>query len=356
MIWLNKIATYEIGQGVIAGGAAAADGADGGGARPRHVKVDDSLKPEKLTPEFTPAEFEALKRELNTYFEANRLTEQEVLQSERRSRLDHCLGTHFTRWLFREKDQNSAIFGAGGCLAALDEEFRRLYPMFARRKQFFSMTPDRGEDFKAFCMRLREVGDMCDLSNMREEDCYVIKYHTACNDKGLKQQLIANTGRNLRVLDTVIDGYFAAKAGDRMTSESGRVLKAGNQRGRQQDRNRSKSPGDRKQGPCFGCGIDNYIKRDCHHKNTKCAVCNGVGHLPKHSTCPQNKHAKRSGKSQTPGPSPRTAKVEQQEKGESSGYEVWPPMMPPVPQGAEHANMLRMASSTPRSCSSKIVY
>ena len=140
------------------------------------------------------------------------------IRAERRSRLDNCLGTHFTRWLFREKDQNSAIFGASGCLAGLDEEFKRLYLMFARRKQFFSMTPDRGEDFR---MRLREVGDMCDLSNMREDDCYVIKYHTACNDEGLKQQLIANTGRNLRALDTVIIAYFAAKAGDRMTHEPG---------------------------------------------------------------------------------------------------------------------------------------
>ena len=49
---LNRITTYEIGQGVVAGGAAvAADRADGGGARARQVKVDDSLKPEKLTPE-----------------------------------------------------------------------------------------------------------------------------------------------------------------------------------------------------------------------------------------------------------------------------------------------------------------
>ena len=307
--------------------------------------MDDSLQPEKLTPEFTPAEFESWKRELNTYFEANRLNEQEVSQPERRSRLDHCLGTHFTRWLYREKDQNSAIFGARGCLAALDEEFKRLYPMFSRGKQFFSMTPDRGEDFKAFRMRLTEVGDMCDLSNMSEQDCYIIKYHTAVNDEGLKQQLIANTGRNLRTLDTVIDAYFAAR--DRMTSESGRVLKTRNQRV-PQDRNRSKSPGGRKQGPCYGCGLENHIRRDCHHKNTKCAVCNGVGHLPKHNTCPQNKNSKRSGRSQTPGPSHRSAKVEQQDSTDASGYEVWPPMMPPVPQGAEHANMLRMASDTPR--------
>ena len=343
---LNKIADYEVGQGVVAGAAAGGANDGDGAARHRPAKVDESLKPDKLTPEFTPAEFEAWKREVDTYFEANRLNEQGVSQAEKRSRLNHCLGTHFTRWLFREKDQNAAIFGAGGCLAALDEEFKRLYPMFARRKQFFSMTPDRGEDFKAFRMRLREVGDMCDLSHMREEDCYIIKYHTAVNDEGLKQQMIANTGRNLRALDAVIDGYFAAKAGDRMTSESGRVLKAGNQRGRQDHRNRSKSPGGRKQGPCFGCGIDNHIKRDCHHKNTKCAVCNGVGHLPKHSTCPQNKTAKRSGRSQTPGPNNRSAKVEQQE---SADYEVWPPMMPPVPQGAEKANMLRMASDSPRS-------
>ena len=125
-------------------------------------------------------------------------------------------------------------------------------------------------------------------------------------------------------------------------------MKAGNQIGRQ-DRNRSKSPGGRKQGPCFGCGIENHMKRDCHHKNTKCASCNGVGHLPKHVTCQNNKNAKRSGRSQTPGPNNRFAKVEQQDSAESGGYEVWPPMMPPVPQGAEHANMLRMATDISRS-------
>ena len=38
---------------------------------------------------------------------------------------------------------------------------------------------------------------------------------------GLKQQLISNTGRNLRAMDVVIDSYFAAKAWDHMTSQNG---------------------------------------------------------------------------------------------------------------------------------------
>ena len=52
------------------------------------------------------------------------------------------------------------------------------------------MVPDKGEDFKSFRMRLREVGDMCDLSNLTEEQCYILKYQTTVNDEGLKQQMI----------------------------------------------------------------------------------------------------------------------------------------------------------------------
>ena len=118
-----------------------------------------------------------------------------------------------------------------------------ILPLRIRKTTFWQLNLNKS---KAATAHLRHK-----LSNMREEDCYVIKYHTACNDEGLKQQLNRKYGK---------------EPVDQMTSESGRVLKAGNQRGRQQDRNRSKSPGGRKQGPCFGCGIDNHIKRDCHHK------------------------------------------------------------------------------------------
>ena len=55
-----------------------------------------------------------------------------------------------------------------------------------------------------------------------------------------------------------------------------------------------------------------------------------------------------------PGPSIRSAKVEQQDSTDANGYEIWPPMMPPVPQAAEHANMLRMANDTPRTYTSAV--
>ena len=343
---LNKIATYEAGQ--MAQAARPAVPAAGDGAA-RRQKVDDSLRPAQLTPEFTPAEFDSWKRDFTTYFNANRLGDVGVQIEEQRLRLDQCLNPHFKRWLGRERDTTTAILGAGGCLAALEDEFKRLYPMFARRKQFWSMTPDKGEDFKSFRMRLREVGDMCDLSNLTEEQCYIIKYQTTVNDEGLKQQLIANVNRNLRTLDATIDAYFAAKAGERQASEGARVWKAQDgQRGRggREHRQRSKSPGSKPRGACFGCGVENHIRRECNFKNNKCSSCGNVGHLPRHSTCPNNKGYRKPNRSQTPGP--RAAKME--EGAESTGmYQAWPPMMPPTPQGGESANMIRMASQEPKS-------
>ena len=344
---LNKIATYEAGQMAQAARPAAPAAGDGAA---RRQKVDDSLRPAQLTPEFTPAEFDSWKRDFTTYFNANRLGDVGVQIEEQRLRLDQCLNPHFKRWLGRERDTTTAILGAGGCLAALEDEFKRLYPMFARRKQFWSMTPDKGEDFKSFRMRLREVGDMCDLSNLTEEQCYIIKYQTTVNDEGLKQQLIANVNRNLRTLDATIDAYFAAKAGERQASEGARVWKAQDgQRGRggREHRQRSKSPGSKPRGACFGCGVENHIRRECNFRNNKCSSCGNVGHLPRHSTCPNNKgYRKPTNRSQTPGP--RAAKME--EGAESTGmYQAWPPMMPPTPQGGESANMIRMASQEPKS-------
>ena len=79
---LNKIAAYETGQAAIAQAAAAPAAV---GATPaQRVKCDDTSKPGLLTPEYTPAEFDAWKRDFQTYFLANRLDAPGVTIAEQR--------------------------------------------------------------------------------------------------------------------------------------------------------------------------------------------------------------------------------------------------------------------------------
>ena len=59
------------------------------GAPAQRLKCDDTLKPGLLTPEFTPAEFDAWKRDFQTYFLANRLDAQGVTIAEQRLRLSN---------------------------------------------------------------------------------------------------------------------------------------------------------------------------------------------------------------------------------------------------------------------------
>ena len=69
----------------------------------------------------------------------------------------------------------------------LKEEFKRLWPMPARRGEFFTMVPEPQEDFKSFRLCLREIGDTCKLNEMTEEELYIYKYHTTKQDKSLRQ-------------------------------------------------------------------------------------------------------------------------------------------------------------------------
>ena len=256
-------------------------------------KVDDSIRPDKLSADHTPAEFDTWKRDFETYFQVNQMDKREV--PEQRANLNKCLDDHLKKLLNKNVRGDIGVYGAGGCMAFLDLEFKRLYPLFARRKEFFSMRPDKGEDFRDFRLRLKEVGDMCELHKLTEEECYVYKYHTCINDNALKQHLLTIMGKPLKDIDTLIDAYFENMRGSQPRQERTMRTSHGRDRGGDRDgrdrrefqRQKSKSPGRERQKmvKCHGCGLDNHIKRECPFKDWTCHGCGQQGHGSKHPVC-----------------------------------------------------------------------
>ena len=256
-------------------------------------KVDDSIRPDKLSADHTPAEFDTWKRDFETYFQVNQMDKREV--PEQRANLNKCLDDHLKKLLNKNVRGDIGVYGAGGCMDFLDLEFKRLYPLFARRKEFFSMRPDKGEDFRDFRLRLKEVGDMCELHKLTEEECYVYKYHTCINDNALKQHLLTIMGKPLKDIDTLIDAYFENMRGSQPRQERTMRTSHGRERGGDRDgrdrrefqRQKSKSPGRERQKmvKCHGCGLDNHIKRECPFKDWTCHGCGQQGHGSKHPVC-----------------------------------------------------------------------
>ena len=241
-------------------------------------KVDESLRPDKLTIEHTPADMDMWIREFRTYYDSGQMNLKSI--NEQRGYLSRCLDDNLKKVLLRQVLPDTMIWGQNGCIETLKHEFTRIYPIFARRKAFFTMQPERGENFRDFRMRLRDVADTADLEKLTVNDLFLYKYHTTVNDEALKQALITMAGKPLALIDAYIDAFYESERGQMLT-RSERVY-------RTQEGGRGKGgnqPTGKKTQECTGCGLKSHMKEKCFFKNEKCKACHLVGHKEGHPIC-----------------------------------------------------------------------
>ena len=237
-------------------------------------KVDETIRPDKLAADHKPQDLEMWLRDFETYFTCNGLDKVRVEQQ--RAHLNKCLDDGLKRLLAKKVDYTTGVYGQGGCIEALQQEFKHLYPMFARRREFFSMVPDSQEDFRHFIRRVREVGDTCELRELTEEQIYIYKYITSMNDEMLRQHLMTMGDKSLKEIEAFIDVYFENKRG--------KDLAQGSIRKTQDFQNKPK---------CKGCGQTNHSINSCQFKEDKCDSCGNKGHRKYHRVCPSFQSSKK---------------------------------------------------------------
>ena len=195
------------------------------------------------------------------------------------------------------------IFGPGGCVELLEQEFKIIYPIFSRRLDFFKHNQELGEESSAFLHRILTMGDMADLENLTMEDLKAFRFIAGCNDKKLREKLFQLKRRDLTTIKEVVSQHeMELKAENALTktapitavnwalSGTGNPGPSGPTTGQQQQQHQHGSQRQNKQpfpkqlkDKCTSCGKSSHKSAECHIRQNKivCDHCGKSGHLAK---------------------------------------------------------------------------
>ena len=212
----------------------------------------------------------------------------QVQQAYLRNRLDNALALQ----LDSNIHQTTPVIGGGvTCISNLLAIYKRKYPPLLRRKQFFSMAQQPGQDERAFIKSLKAAASEADVGGMTLQDALCMMIVTGIRDTRLKEKLSELEEPTLPAFSSLIDAHLHAKATAGGTASINKVYSPNNgtkkmQKGGQGQRQAgpiSESEKKRRaimKGKCYRCGNGEHIANSCSvAKDVKCRSCNAMGHI-----------------------------------------------------------------------------
>ena len=95
----------------------------------------------------------------------------------------------------------------------LDGIFKRFYPLFVRRAEFWNYKQKQGQKYSEALAIYRCIGDECDITTMTGEEVICIKMITLCTDEELKVELMKPELPTIPGLMTIVHQYEAVQVG-----------------------------------------------------------------------------------------------------------------------------------------------
>ena len=278
-------------------GAAAAPGGGGGGAR-----MQDSLKPERLTVDASPVDVTRWKKEFGTYFRRSMVHTWPALEDQHNV-FTGCLDRELANKLTSDPlyAVNRRVLKSDPPLGdsleeLLDGIFLQEVPLFARRLEFWCMRQEEGQTVDQFAELLENRAREADVATMNRDDMITFRLLTGVTDRGmlrewrrLENPTLEDMKRTLRVY---LAGCRQEKARKSQAGAAGGAAKAARQeerspsRGRRNRRDRSSSRPpipEALRNLCIRCGAADHRVANCNKKrsDTKCTGCGMRGHLVK---------------------------------------------------------------------------
>ena len=268
----------------------------------QRAKINDSLKPFKLTQENNPVELRNWLKQFRAFYTTSRLDTLDVENQQAYFRI--CIDAALEEKLFPLIDTNTPIFGNGGCLELIEDEFAKSYPLVKRRNEYYGLKHESGQKFSEFASKLLRLGAEADLGNLGIDDMHVFRYMQACSDTKLRDKFLELTDPTLQRLNAIVAAYESAKATSsafdsknyavnqvRTNQTSQQQGPRQSQQGQRQGSNPPRAQNQHSQGQnasssripeqCSGCGAKPAHPRrsDCPMANTECRFCKRVGHV-----------------------------------------------------------------------------
>lgn len=250
------------------------------------VKLASDLKPDTLCHDGTAGDLRLWQTKFEAYYHASHmhLARIQVQQAYMLNCLDRELGQQLTSSM----DAQTPVLGARSCTAKLNEIFKKRYPLLLRRKMFFQMSQQAGQDERAFLEQLKEAAAEADIESMDVQDAICLCLVTGLKDIRLKEKLGGLENPNLNSFSLLIDSHMHAKATAGDTAVGNRAAVQNQNKGRNKPNssgNKGPSEAEKKRrqvmkGKCFRCGSSDHFANVCQlPKDIKCRKCGTQGHV-----------------------------------------------------------------------------
>jgi uncharacterized coiled-coil protein SlyX len=253
------------------------------------VKPVSDLKPTQLAADATTADLKQWKRQFLAYFSASNMAAAKT--SDQQAYLEACLDRDLAKAMTRLTTGTTPVTGEAGnsCLAILEEIFDRRYPLLLRRRQYFNMTQQQGQDERSFLESVQAAADVADIANMDFEAAICIVIMGGVKDTKLKERLSEVAQPTVAEFTRLIDAHMHAKAASTPSHanatrgrQSGRG-RGGSQAGQRRPQVSEKERARRSSllGKCFRCASAEHSIADCKKsKQVECNKCKEKGHTP----------------------------------------------------------------------------
>ena len=175
------------------------------------VKLVAELKPYVLSWDATAGELRIWIKKNEAYYHASNMQVAQiaVLQAYLRNCLDNALDLQLDSTV---QPTTPTIGGGVTCISTLTAILKRKYPPLLRRKEFFSLTQQQGQDKRLFLESLKAAASKADVSGMTLQDTLCIMLVVGIKDVRLKEKLSELEEPTLPAFTTLIDAHLHAKA------------------------------------------------------------------------------------------------------------------------------------------------
>ena len=152
-----------------------------------HMKLVGALKPDNLQHDLTAGDLRVWRKKFESYYTASNMHLRKL--NVQQAHLLNCLGRELSLQLDSSIQATTPVMGNSvTCLSILTGIFEKKYPVLLRRKNFFSMAQQAGQDERSFAEAVKIAANESDIAGMTLQDAICLVILTGCKDTRLKEK------------------------------------------------------------------------------------------------------------------------------------------------------------------------
>ena len=239
-------------------------------------QVNGALKPSVLNDDYTPVEMRAWVSQFKAFYSTSNMAQCTV--EDQQAYLKICVDLNLYLRLSDKVSPTTEIFGEGGCIDLIKEEFLNKYPLFSRRLDFFRLKKKKEESQMDYIARLKILGEEADLDDLSVDDLYVFRIICECSDSYLRDKYLKIEDPSLDDLMRITRAHEVARAAQKAL-DTNKVNYAGNSKKKFFKTKETRVTKESLKGRCFCCGSSTHLRNDCKKKHLTCNKCKKQGHI-----------------------------------------------------------------------------